>query len=87
MVSPQFHISYDDLLETVRPKYGNPPTYSNWQAFTGLRNHEHPVRDPKDAAPQIYERPKTIITWDAPNLPTVDREEVFPVENLPASEE
>ena len=59
---------------------------SNWQALTCLSKHEQPVRDPKDTAPQRAEFPEAIITREAPNPPTMDREEKLPVEDLPAAE-
>ena len=87
MVSPKFHLSYDDLFETVLPTAGNPPTYSNWQVLTGLRKHEQNVRETKDTASQRAERPEAVITRDTPNPKNMDREEKFTVEELPAAEE
>ena len=69
MVSPHFHLSYDDFFETVCPTAGNTPLYSNFQALTGLHKHENPVRDPKSTPPNRVERPEAIIIWDAPDLP------------------
>ena len=30
LVSPQFHLQYDDFFETVRPSAGNEPSFSQW---------------------------------------------------------
>jgi Reverse transcriptase (RNA-dependent DNA polymerase) len=37
-VSPQFHVKYDDLFETLRPSAGNVLPESRWQAAVGLAN-------------------------------------------------
>ena len=36
-VSPQFHVVFDDLFETLRPSAGNVLPESEWQIRTGLR--------------------------------------------------
>jgi hypothetical protein len=36
-VSPQFHVTFDDLFETLRPSSGNVLPESNWQLKTGLQ--------------------------------------------------
>ena len=64
MVSPEFHISYDDFFETVRQTVRNPHTYYNCQALTGLRKHKQTTRETKDSAHHKYERPKAVITWE-----------------------
>ena len=38
LTSPQFHVSYDDFFETVRPTTGNPAAISLWQEKAGLSN-------------------------------------------------
>ena len=38
LVSPQFHLQYDDFFETVRPSAGNEPTFSQWQYISGIKN-------------------------------------------------
>jgi hypothetical protein len=35
-VSPQFHVVFDDLFETLRPSAGNPAPESRWQVQTGF---------------------------------------------------
>eukprot|EP00978_Attheya_sp_CCMP212_P035308 scaffold152839_cov109-Attheya_sp.AAC.1 len=37
LVSPQFHVEFDDLFETVGKRAGNPTTVSKWQVLSGLR--------------------------------------------------
>ena len=75
MVSPQLSINQDYLFKKVRPTAGNPPTKYNCQALSGLRKHGHPARGPSDAAPQQYERPKVIITWEMQKPTTNDEKE------------
>jgi len=41
MASPQFHVAFDDMFETVRKKSGN-PQHSLWQTVTGFK--EPPVQ-------------------------------------------
>eukprot|EP00978_Attheya_sp_CCMP212_P036725 scaffold168709_cov28-Attheya_sp.AAC.1 len=36
-VSPQFHVEFDDLFETVSEKAGNKQVDSRWQVLSGLR--------------------------------------------------
>ena len=36
LVSPQFHVQFDDMFDSVNPKHGNPPTHSTWQQLAGL---------------------------------------------------
>ena len=87
IVSPQFHLSYDNFFETVRPTVGNPPVYSCYQALTGLRKHKHPVRDPKSTPTKRVERPKTNIIRDSPAPPSEERAEELPMEDFPEIEE
>jgi hypothetical protein len=35
-VSPQFHVKFDDLFETLRPSAGNAVPVSMWQTQTGF---------------------------------------------------
>ena len=72
---PQFHLSYDDFFEAVRPTAGNPHVYSNWQALAVLRKYEPPVREPKSSPSKRSEHPDSIITQDAPIPPSQNREE------------
>ena len=37
LVSPQFHVQFDDFFETVRPSAGNERTFSQWQYISGLK--------------------------------------------------
>eukprot|EP00978_Attheya_sp_CCMP212_P041459 scaffold238011_cov32-Attheya_sp.AAC.1 len=37
LVSPQFHVEFDDLFETVGKRAGNPVTVSKWQVLSGLK--------------------------------------------------
>jgi len=37
LVSPAFHITYDDFFETVRPTAHNPSTLSTWQTAAGFK--------------------------------------------------
>eukprot|EP00978_Attheya_sp_CCMP212_P015453 scaffold39891_cov70-Attheya_sp.AAC.1 len=37
LVSPQFHVEFDDLFETVGKRAGNPVTVSKWQILSGLK--------------------------------------------------
>ena len=67
MVLTQFHLSYDNFFETVLPTASNPLVYSHWQALTVLRKHEIPLGEPKSTPPNMVERPKTIVIWDAPD--------------------
>ena len=69
MMSPQFHLSYNDFFDMVRPTAGNPPVYSHWQALTGLQKYEQPVRDTNSTPPKRVEHPKAIIVRDAPAPP------------------
>ena len=58
-VSPQFHVVFDDLFETMRPSAGNVEPESLWQAKTGFiagaRNPDNIRRNPR--APTQYEVP------------------------------
>ena len=38
LVSPQYHVTYDDFFETVRPSARNEPTISSWQSLAGFRH-------------------------------------------------
>ena len=69
MLSPQLHLSYDDLFDTICPTAGNSPVYSHWQALTGLQKYEQPVRDTNSTPPKRVEHPKAIIVRDAPAPP------------------
>ena len=40
LVSPQFHVTYDDFFETVRPSAQNPIVKSQWQALAGFRSDD-----------------------------------------------
>ena len=87
MVSTQFYISYDYFFKIDHPTSRNTPNESNWQALTGLRKHEYPVRYPNDTAPHRAEWHKSVITRDVQNPPTDDRGgEGFPMEDLPLAE-
>ena len=70
MVSPQFHISYDNFFKTVRPTSRNPPVYSPWKALTSLQKLEQPARDPKITPPKRVECPEAIIIRDDPDPPS-----------------
>ena len=39
-ISPQFHVHFDDIFETLNDKANVPP--SRWQAKTGLANLQTP---------------------------------------------
>ena len=39
LVSPQFHIQFDELFETVWPFNGNPPTPLQWQRLSGIKSN------------------------------------------------
>ena len=43
LVSPQFHVEFDDLFETVGKRAGNPVTVSKWQVLSGLREGGAPI--------------------------------------------
>jgi hypothetical protein len=43
-VSPQFHVEFNDLFETMRPSAGNRPPKSSWQQKAGFLDSE---KDPK----------------------------------------
>jgi GAG-pre-integrase domain len=45
--SPQFHVEFDDLFETMRPSAGNHPPPSLWQQKAGFLDAE---KDPKAAS-------------------------------------
>jgi hypothetical protein len=61
LVSPQFHVQYDDFFETVRPSSGNEHTFSQWQYIFGLVNRRareqtqpsEGAEDPFDTSPSI----------------------------------
>jgi hypothetical protein len=44
MVSPQFHVSFDDAFQTVRPSYGEPMSLSHWQHKAGFVDSPAPIR-------------------------------------------
>jgi hypothetical protein len=44
LVSPQYHVQYDDFFETVRPSAGNEHTFSQWQYIAGLKQRRQRKR-------------------------------------------
>jgi hypothetical protein len=40
LVSPQYHVQYDNFYETVRPSAGNERTFSQWQYIAGLKQRQ-----------------------------------------------
>lgn len=40
LVSPQFHVQFDDFFETVRLSAGNEPSASKWQLLSCLRTNK-----------------------------------------------
>ena len=38
LVSPQYHLQFDDFFETIRPSAGNPPMFLQWQVIAGLHS-------------------------------------------------
>jgi hypothetical protein len=72
LVSPQFHVQYDDFFETVRPSAGNPPTFSQWQYISGLKSRRDkeklppsegatPSLEPEPTIPQSESQPNELI--------------------------
>jgi hypothetical protein len=49
-VSPQFHVEFDDMFETMRPSAGNSPPKSTWQQKAGILDTE---KDPKGRNNQL----------------------------------
>jgi hypothetical protein len=49
LVSPQYHLQFDDFFETVRPSAGNPPTFSQWQVIAGLRPANRGKQPPEES--------------------------------------
>ena len=87
LVSPQFHVQYDDFFETVRPSSGNERTFSQWQYISGLVNQRTRERtqpsegaqDPFDVYPSI---PVTESHPEESNLEQqVDTDEFRPVDD------
>ena len=74
MLSPQFHLSYNDFFETVHPTSVNPPVYYRWQALKGLRKHDQPVRYTTSTPSKKVDWPEAIIIWDAPITSSEERE-------------
>ena len=83
MLSPQLHLSYDDLFDTICPTAGNSPVYSHWQALTGLRKYEQPVRETKSTPPKRVYRPEAIIIRDSLALPSEERGKESPMDDFP----
>ena len=70
LVSPQFHLQYDDFFETVRPSAGNETTFSQWQYISGLkqrRGQPDPLQDSKGANIQIEPEPTIPPTENMPD--------------------
>jgi hypothetical protein len=62
LVSPQFHVQYDDFFETVRPLAGNPPTFSQWQYISGLKSWQDKEKlPPSEGATPSLEPEQTIL--------------------------
>jgi hypothetical protein len=89
LVSPQFHVQYDDFFESVRPGMGHLPTISKWQESSGLRSSpnkpslsegalrmiSHVKRKNKDRE-QSIQQPSVETTELQPDLPPQPPEEV-----------
>ena len=43
LVSPQFHVEFDDLFETVGKRAGNPVLDSKWQTLSGFKTAAQPL--------------------------------------------
>ena len=52
MVYPQLDTNNNDFFETIHPTAGNPSTYSNWKALSGLIKNNQSVRGNINTAPQ-----------------------------------
>ena len=50
LVSPQYHVTFDDFFETVRPTATNSPTISNWQSLAGFDKAK--AMPPSEGAPE-----------------------------------
>ena len=50
LVSPQFHVSYDEFFETVQPTSRNPLTISLWQSRAGFNEPKNPIPKPDTGA-------------------------------------
>jgi hypothetical protein len=75
LVSPQFHVRYDDFFETVRRSSQNPTTLSHWQKLAGFKINRH-----------ISSVPKTILDKDNhPTLPDTEHSQTSQV--MPSSQE
>jgi hypothetical protein len=74
LVSPQYHLQYDDFFETVRPSAGNEGTFSQWQYISGLKTLQERKRLPPSEGVMFQNEPEptippTEVTPNKLNLP------------------
>ena len=74
LASPQFHVSFDEFFETVRPTSGNPGTISTWQEKAGLKKVIAPKKSSKGDKP-------TQATTHKPTQATIQNLEDTPANN------
>ena len=70
LVSPQYHLQYDDFFETVRPSAGNAQTFSQWQYISGLTTRRAKKEQPASEGARVAFEPE----------PTIPQSEVSPNE-------
>jgi hypothetical protein len=70
--SPQFHVAFDDLFETIKGGSGN-PNHSLWQEITGFKGAA-----PPKGVPIGQERPtgERLLSWIRGNSPQNGTEEM-----------
>jgi hypothetical protein len=72
LASPQFHVAFDDLFETVQSKSGN-PRQSLWQQVTGFTAPQAaPLQRPIEKASQLHRMGssiKRLASWVRGNTP------------------
>jgi hypothetical protein len=58
-VSPQFHVEFDDMFETMRPSAGNSPPVSTWQQKAGFLDAEKGIKSKSQSTVQVNQRDAT----------------------------
>jgi hypothetical protein len=81
LVSPQYHVTYDDFFETVRPTATNPPTISNWQSLAGFTQAK--VMPPSEG--ELFTRPE--FTERSDIVPPASSEDQTSIDDQPADQD
>ena len=84
-VSPQFHVKFDDLFETLRPSAGNAIPQSKWQVKTGLSNSKTLVGQWSGEDEAAIPASEQVPCWTDMSEPVVHNDDVFDTMETDAS--